>query len=326
MKYVRSFAITLIFACNTTAIADTLAEPAVAAPGLVEPYGEERTISSEIIGVVKDMKVEENTPVTAGQVIAIIENSEITARLASAKAEVALAQAELDKLTHGARPEERRQAEAKLAEADAQFTWAKKEVERRRPLARSDVISASTMDDINNQLAIAVARRQAAVEALDMIKIGTRQEDIAAGQAKLDIAKAAVANNQALLDKTIVRSPIDGIVLRRWRATGEAVGNIPPSPIVTIGDLSRLRVRAEVDETDIAHVELRHRVRITADAFPGRGFGGTISSISKQVGSKQIDTGRPTERVDSKVLQVLIDLDSGIDLPVGLRVDAFIER
>ncbi len=128
---------------------------------------------------------------------------------------------------------------------------------------------------------------------------------------------------KALLEKTFIRSPVAGTILRRERIAGEPVTNVPPTPIAIVGDLRALRVRAEVDETDVGRVAVGQRVEITADAFPDQKFGGTVYRVMSRMGAKQVQTGRPADRVDTKVLQVLIDLEAGARLPVGLRVDAF---
>lgn len=299
--------------------------PLLAAPGLVEPFDEERTIGAELVGIVKEMRVEENERVVRDQILAVIGNAEIEARLAQARAQVALDRANLDKLVAGARPEEKREARALLAEAEAQWILTRRDAERRRPLAHAGVITPAAMDQTDSAREASEARRAAAAERLRLLEIGARPEDIAAARARLAIAEANVAEIAALLDKTIIRAPIDGVVLRRWRVAGEAVGNQPPSPIVTLGDVSRLRVRAEVDETDIAKVAVGQRVRVVADAVPGQVFHGTIARVSRRLGAKVIETGRAAEKVDAKVLQTLIDLDPDTALPVGLRVDVFVD-
>ena len=81
-----------------------------ASPGLVEPFGEEREVASQVIGVIARMLADENDAVRANQPIAIIENSEQTARLAATRAQLAEAEAQLEKAINGARPEERREA------------------------------------------------------------------------------------------------------------------------------------------------------------------------------------------------------------------------
>lgn len=299
---------------------------AATAPGLVEPKGEERQIASQVIGVIEKMLVDENDVVSVGQVIAIVENSEQAARLAAAKAELARHAAELEKIISGARPEERREARANLAQLDSDLDLATRDFKRKQPLAERGAATEAALDQAASTLNSTKARHAAMAERLALIEAGSRAEDIAAARAVVAYSEAQVALAQALLDKTIIRSPIAGTILRRQRNAGEAVTNIDPTPVAVVGDLTHLRVRAEVDETDIDHVDRGQRVEVTADAFPGRRFGGTVARVAQRLGSKDVQTGRPAEKVDMKVLQVLVDLDPGQKLPVGLRVDAFFLR
>ena len=298
----------------------------VAAPGLVEPVGEQRQIASQVIGIIQEMRVDENDHVVAGQIVAVVENSVQRARLASARASLALREAELSRVVSGARDEERREADAALAQADAALDLARRQYQRQLPLAKSGASPQSALDIARSNQNAAEARRAAMAARRALVMAGSRQEDISAARAQVQLAEADVALAEALLDKTFIRSPITGTILRRYRTDGEVVTNAPPTLIVTVGDLSGLRVRAEIDETDIGRVKVGQRAELTADAYPGRKFGGSVIRVSSQLGGKEIQTGRPAERVDTKVLQVLIDLDAGAKLPIGLRVDVFFER
>jgi len=295
----------------------------VAAPGLVEPLGEERGIGSQVIGIIREMRVEENDEVTEGQIIAVVDNAEQIARLASARAELTLRQAELERVVNGARAEERREARAAMKEAEANLDLARREYERKVPLAKSGASTQAALDQATSTLNATEAHRAVMAERLALMEAGSRAEDIAAAHAQVGLAEANVALAEALLDKTFIRSPVTGTVLRRDRVAGEAVTNVPPTPIAIVGDLRGLRVRAEVDETDVGRVTTGQRVEITADALSDRRFGGRVFRVSSRLGGKMVQTGRPADRVDTKVLQVLIDLDSGVKLPVGLRVDAY---
>jgi len=75
--------------------------------------------------------------------------------------------------------------------------------------------------------------------------------------------------------------------------------------------------------TDVGRVTAGERVEVTADAFPDRKFGDTVYRVSSRLGAKEVQTGRPADRADTKVLQVLLDLDPEVKLPVGLRVDVY---
>jgi HlyD family secretion protein len=295
-----------------------------AAPGVVEPNSKEREISAQIVGVIKEFKVEENDEVTAGQIIAVIDNAEQNARVASAQAQLALRQAELDRILHGARGEELREAKAALSEADAGLKYARRDYERRLPLAKRGVSPQAVLDQAKATLDANEARRTVAAERLAQLETGARPEDIDAARARLRLADAELASAKAMLDKTFIRSPVAGTVLRRAHEVGETVTNVPPTAVAIIGDLRGLKVRAEVDETDIGKVTPDQRVEVVSDAYPGRRFQGRVSWVSFRMGSKFVQTGRPADRVDTKVLQVLIDLDEDAKLPVGLRVDAYL--
>jgi len=119
-----------------------------------------------------------------------------------------------------------------------------------------------------------------------------------------------------------VFSPIDGVVLRRHHRSGEDVSS--PDPIVTLGDTTALRVRVDVDEDDVARIRVGERGYVTAHAFGGQRFGGRVVRIGGELGPKNVRTDEPAERVDEKILETLIQLDDGHELPVGLRVDSFI--
>ena len=307
--------------------AHTATQPAVrvVAPGLVEPISEEIEIASDVIGRLKSVPVQEGDVIKRGQILAEVENADLAAALAVAEADIDKQQAELDRLKNGARPEERQAAAAELDEAMAREQQARRDLARKAPLAETGVESRSKLDEASATATATSARRAALAAQQALIDGAPRPEDIRIAAAELAQAQAKAAEIRAQIDKTIIRSPIDGVVLSRQRKTGEAVANLPPTVIMHIGDISRLRVRADVDETDIAHVAVGQRVSVRADAFGDRRFGGTIVRLGASLGRKNFRTERPTEKVDTKVLETLIDLDADVRLPVGLRVDVLDE-
>src|SRR5262249_20146397 len=119
---------------------------------------------------------------------------------------------------------------------------------------------------------------------------------------------------------------IDGNVLRKHHRSGESVSNSStvPDPILTIGDSKTLRVRVDVDETDVSKVALGQRAYVTADAFAKQKFWGHVMRGGQQLAPKIGQTEEPAEKVDTKIVETLVELDTGSQLPDGLRVDAFI--
>ena len=240
---------------------------------------EEREVAAEATGILKEMHVDENDEVAAGEIIAVVNNAEQAARLESARAELALRQAELDRTINGARPEQRREARAALSEAQAALDFSRREYDRRLPLVKSGVSPKAALDKAVSDLNVAKARAQEAAEKLAAIEAGSRKEDLAAAKAQVSLARANVTLASAFSEKTRW-DPISGIVLRRMRLPGKSVSATPPTPIAIVGNVNGLQVRAEVDETDAARVKVGQRVEVLADAFPGKKFGGTVYRVA----------------------------------------------
>jgi HlyD family secretion protein len=297
----------------------------IAAGGLVEPIGEERVLIPEIGGRLARVAIAEGDTVKRGQILAEIDNRDYAAQVAAAEAQVALRSAELDKLRHGARVEERDEARAQLAEAAAQLDLATREATRRRTMVKQQLVAREAADQAETNESAARARRDAAQARVALLAAGTRAEDIAMAEAALLQAQAALTQAQALFEKTIIRSPVDGVVLKRDLREGETVVALSPIPLARIGDVSRLIVRADVDELDVARVRVGQRARITSDAFPGRVVNGEVIRVSQRMGQRNMTRDTPTEKVDSKVLEAEIALEEGAALPIGLRVDVVIQ-
>ena len=93
---------------------------------------------------------------------------------------------------------------------------------------------------------------------------------------------------------------------------------------MTLADDSRLRVRVEVDETDIGRLQVGQRAYVRAEAYGEKQFQGQVIRIGEVLGRKAVLTDQPVEKVDTKVLEVLLELEPGEGPKLGLRVDAFI--
>ena len=293
----------------------------VAAGGLVEPASEARVLAAAVVGRIMKMNFEEGDHVAAGDVIAEVENDDLKAQLAAAEAVVVARDSELIRLKAGARAQEIAAAGAELREADAVATMARSTLERRIALAEKQIASKEAVEQAGADRDTAEARRDLAAHRLSLLVSPPRLEDVAIAQSNLEAARARFSEIKAQIEKTVVRSPIDGVVLKLYRRLGETVSNLPPTPIATVGDLSRLRVRADIDEADVAQIALGQTVWITVDAFRDKRFRGTVAQIGYQLGRKNFRNDHPEERVDTKILEVMIDLETGVQLPIGLPVD-----
>jgi HlyD family secretion protein len=298
----------------------------IAGPGRVEPYSEDIKIGSELSGRLKSVLVEEGDAIHRRQVLAELENADYLAEVESAKASVVAKEAALRKVINGARRQERNEAWSSVDEAKAVLENAQSEARRRQELFAAGVVSREELDRYASEGDVAKAKYEAAVQQHLLVDDHAREEDRSLAEADLQLAKAQLEEAQARYEKTFIRSPIDGSVLRKHHRSGESVSNSStvPDPVLTIGDRKTLRVRVDVDETDVSKVRAGQRAYVTADAFGKQKFWGYVVRVGQQLGPKNVRTDEPTERVDTKILETLVELDPGTQLPDGLRVDAFI--
>jgi HlyD family secretion protein len=126
---------------------------------------------------------------------------------------------------------------------------------------------------------------------------------------------------KAELAKCDVRSPVAGIVLRKHVSEGELISLFYPKPLITISEVRKFRVRAEVDEHDVPRVKLGQSVEVLVSASDRSRLKGRVASIAPVMGRRQILTSDPADKSDRDVMEVIVDLDSKPEhLPIGLRV------
>ena len=127
-----------------------------------------------------------------------------------------------------------------------------------------------------------------------------------------------------MLDRTQLVAPFDGVVIHCELQPGQLAGPSQP-PLVTIADLSQIRVRAYVEELDALSVSPGQAAYVTADGRPGVRFPGTVVACASRLQPKRLLRNKSDERVDVKVREVIISLRHADGLIVGLPVDVFIQ-
>ena len=142
-------------------------------------------------------------------------------------------------------------------------------------------------------------------------------------ESSLAMARAELTSTEIALERTRIRAPADGTVLSIQAKVGETAVPSPDSALLEFGDLTGLRLRAEVEDRDAAKVHVGQRVIVKAEAFPDKEFEGTVTSISPSLGSPRIATRGPRRPNDVEVVEVMVDLDGNPPLFIGMRVDTF---
>ena len=127
------------------------------------------------------------------------------------------------------------------------------------------------------------------------------------------------------LDKLTIRAPIAGTVLQVNAKVGELAAPSSLQPLILLGDLSTLRVRAELDERDVGKIKLGGKVVVRADAFRGREFAGKVSAIAPLVQPGRINSSGSRNLTDFSVAEVLTDLADPGPLVVGMKVDVYFQ-
>ncbi|MEJ5377315.1 MAG: efflux RND transporter periplasmic adaptor subunit [bacterium] len=266
--------------------------------------------------------------------------------IAQAEAAVQRASAFLSELLAGSRPQEIKAAEAALSRARAELQRWRTDHERQRQLFQRGVISAREYEAVLAAYQTAQAQVQEAEEKFRLVKEGPRPEQIAqakaavrearerwalvmegprketieAARARLEQAKALLAAAETRLDYTLVVSPIKGVVLSKNVEPGEYVA--PGTPVVTVGDLEHIWLRAYIDEPDLGRVKLGQKVRVSTDTYPGKIYEGKISFISSQAEFTPKNVQTEKERV-KLVYRVKIDVaNPQMELKPGMPGDA----
>ena len=300
----------------------------IAARGRVEgATSQEIKLASRVVGRLKEVSVNDGDPIHKGQVMAVLENNDLEAQVEQARANVGHAQAALERLQNGARSEERAASHAAMNEAQAAADNALQNYQRSQKLFHEGgIISQSVLDQAERDWKMAEARLDSAGQNYKLVMAPPRAEDVASAQAELNLARAQLAQAQDNFDNTFVRSPVDGVVVKRYMNPGESISyESLYQPIVSVSDTTHLMVRAEIDENDIGKIQLGQRASIRCDAFRGQTFYGHVVRISGGLGPKKIQTDNPTEKIDMDVLESFVELDPGSPLRVGLRVDVYVE-
>jgi len=272
----------------------------VSSTGTVNPVTTVQ-VGSQLSGQIKELYVDFNSKVQEGQIIARIDPENFEARVRQADAELAVARANVA-IQRAAVERTRAELEngyAALTAAKAQtekarvvLVHAKRDLDRKRALHQQAIISKSQIDDAvaahdqaHAQLSAAEAQEQAQASIVLSRKAQLKmsQAQVEHALAQVNQRDAALHNSKIDLEHTVIRSPLDGVVIQRNVDIGQTVAASLQAPtLFTIAqDLRNMQVDTNVDEADIGRIQVGQRVTFTVDAFPGREFIGQVEQIRK---------------------------------------------
>ncbi len=264
--------------------------------------------------------------VKKGDPLFLVDDRQLRAQLKSNQANVASAIAQLEKLKQQPRLEEVPPVEAALAVAKANSALQGDVADRDRRLVVTR--SVSQEEYRQHDLAFQVARQQEvqAQMQLDLTKAGAWKYDKDIAQAAVDAAKAQVEQTETDIRRALVRAPVDGVVLQVNLNPGEYVGTPPGQALIVLGAIDHfVQVRVDVDEHDIPRFKKGAPARASLRGTPEIQYPLEFVRVEPYVVPKKSLTGDNTERVDTRVLQVIYALDvTNRPIYVGQQMDVFI--
>ncbi|MFM7083810.1 MAG: HlyD family secretion protein [Hyphomicrobium sp.] len=298
-------------------------EWSAAAPGMIEPKSGLIRVGSQIVGRIAEVVVNVNNKVEEGELLIRLDDDEARARLQAAETEAASRKRERDAQTLDKGRENLRTAEDAVFNAERALTNAEFNLEyvliARRKGTGSDQMVKEARDGV----------------AKSWAKLQKERMNYAVAQGKSDVpapsslesavqaARTEVAIAEALLKKTRIRAPVSGTVLQLPAKIGEMVAPSTEQPLVVLGDMSVVRLKAEVDEYDVSKIKVGGKVKVKSNAYPDKEFIGTVKELAPSLVSPRFSLRGARRPTDVEVLEVTIDLEGEVPLLPGMRADAF---
>jgi HlyD family secretion protein len=247
-------------------------------------------VNSKVTGRVAWIGVEKGDKVKEGQVLVRLEDDEFRAQYEQARGATESAQAYLEELQHGSRPEEIQAAEHNLDEARATLANDRATLDRTRELAAQGVVSKQLLDDATAKFGADQQRVNSLGKTFELSKLGPRAEEIARARGALLQAQGQEAYTKSLLDATVIRAPVTGTILERTAERGELVTSQfasgaeggPQGEVVALADLNDIQVELDIAQDDFSKLGANQKGIVSVDAYPDRKYNGVIAQISPE--------------------------------------------
>ncbi|PYS59327.1 MAG: efflux RND transporter periplasmic adaptor subunit [Acidobacteria bacterium] len=280
------------------------------------------------MGRVAWIGVEKGDRVQQGQVLVRLEDQEFRAQVDQAKANLAAAQARLDQLKAGSRPQEKLKDKAAVMQAEANLKNAEAEYERAAQLYPAGIISKAELDRATAQRDAARAALESARQSSTMTEIGPRAEEIRGAAAQVKQMQAALDYANTQLVSTEIKAPVTGTVLQRIVERGEMV---TPSAmgesgartsVVSLADLNDLQIELDISQQDFARLKMGQRAEVIPEAFPNLKYTGFIAEIAPEANRAKA-TVQVKVKVENPDEQLLPEMNARVNfLDDSARTDS----
>ena len=299
----------------------------LAAAGVVEAQTENIAVGSATPGVVTEVLVKVGDDVQPGTPLFRLDDRQLQGELAVKRAATAQAKSELVRLEAEPRQEKIPVLVAQVNEAQAAVARETDALRRNEDTFARKVTTEQELVARRESLAAARAALERSQADLALLKAGSWEYDRDVTRAAVSKSEAEVAKIETELDRLIVRSLVAGRVLQVNVRPGEYVGAPPGQPLVILGNIERLHVRVDIDEFDIPRFNRESKASAVPRGSLQERYPLEFVRIEPFVVPKKSLTGDNTERVDTRVLQVIYECDPADRPPlfVGQQMEVFIE-
>lgn len=257
-------------------------------------------VGSEISGLISELNADYNSEVKSGDVIARIDDRTVRSRLKQAEADLASAIASLA------------QQKANYIKSEADLTLARAELARQKELRARELNSQVDLDQAIATAKIAEAELEVSAAQTTAAEANILQSEAQLEQAQLDV------------ERTYIRSPVDGTVIDRQVDLGQTVAASLSAPTLfqIAQDLTKMQIEADVDEADIGKVAEGMSARFSVDAFPESTFDGVISQVRKaSTIANNVVTYKVIVTADNRRSQLLPGMTASVDIILGVEDD-----
>jgi HlyD family secretion protein len=264
---------------------------AVSVRGRIEGAGEILSLGASTTGTISQLLVKAGDRVQAGQILLQVECRDLESEILARQADLATSEAIFARVTHGSRPEEIAIGEANVNLATARLIEAQKAFDRTQALREGVTIARVQIDQAERDARMASAMLEEVRAKLVLLKVGSREEDIAEARSRRDATKARLDAAAARFTYCTVTAPINGVVLSTRVSQGQLISLMAPATLITMVDDSTRRARAFVAERDISRICLGEQAQISAEGVPGDQSEGRIEEIAPELSESPFEPG-----------------------------------
>jgi len=289
----------------------------LAAKGIVESE-EEIEIGNQVTGIIAEVRVDEGDAVHKGQLLVILDSHKIETRINLSKAQLKEAVARLKELEAGCRDEDIETAQCRVKRTEIIYEKAKDEYGRQKRLCQREATTQADLEKAEKMMRLAAEELKEAQVHLKKLRKGARIEEIEQAGSAVESASFEVDYSLALLKDYAIYSPIDGLVSELYQDAGETAH--AGSPLLKLINPNKLRIRAELEETDVGKVREGQRVEVSTDAYKSKTYHGKVCKVLPVLKRYSLKSFDPSAAYDMNAQDIYLKLDDFSGLKKGMLV------